>query len=233
MHRFLAACLTMVVGAGIGAATATADPGNATILRVKQPAAGGEAFFGNCPDVEFPPVGTVCQESYVIVFRETRVLGGGSNAPSQAAWSMYAQTYTLSFSTPDGPPDFLEFADGFTDHGVVASSDDQRVSSLTAAARVGLSDGSTFDFRGTWSGVGDRWVYGNNGPLNDAEGVARHSVSKCETVNANAHQTGRNATMTGTLNNVPVHSYTFAFTADIFYNHFEYIVVQHGGVSCR
>jgi len=233
MQRFLAACVAVVIGVGIGAAGAAADnPGNATILRVKQPSAGGEAFFGNCPDVEFPPVGTTCRESYVLVFRETRVLGGGSNAPSQAVWSMYAQTYTLFFPTPDGPPDFLAFADGFTEGGVVASSDDQHVSFLTAAARIPLSDGSTFDFRGTWRGVGDRWVYGNNGPLNDAEGVPRHFVSRCETVNANAHQTGRNATMAGTLNGAPVHSYTFTFTADIFYNHFVYIRVEHGGASC-
>ena len=46
----------------------------------------------------------------------------------------------------------------------VASSDDQRVSFATVAATVPMSDGSTFDFQGTWSGYGERWVFGSNGP---------------------------------------------------------------------
>ena len=105
---------------------------------------------------------------------------------------------------------------------VVASSDDQRVSFLTAAASVPMSDGSTFDFQGTWTAYGDRWVYGSNGPLNEGEGIPRHYVDRCTTLNANAHQTGRNATMTGTVNGAPVHTYTAAPAGAILYNHFVY-----------
>ncbi len=230
VRRLLAVCVALVTVAGVASAVASADPGQATIFRIKQPSAGAEASFGNCPDVLIPPVGTVCQESYVIVFRETRVLNGGSNAPSQAPWAIYAETVTLTFSTPDGIPDVTDLISGYMEGDqVVASSNDQRVSYLTAAAAVPMSDGSTFDFHGTWSGVGERWVYGNNGPVHEADGLPRHYVDRCTTFNSNDHQTGRKATINGTLNGTPIRPYTFDLLADIFYNHFVYIDVTHGG----
>ncbi len=158
------------------------------------------------------------------------MLNGGSNAPSQAPWAIYLESYTLTFSSPTEDPLVSDNIWGFVEgESVVAASDDQRVSFLTATATVPMSDGSTFNFRGTWSGFGDRWVYGSNGPLHEFEGLPRHYVDKCTTFNSNDHQTGRVAAMTGVLNGQPVHTYTFP-SGDIFYNHFIYITVTHG--SC-
>ena len=233
MRRFLIACGALVVLAGLGSTSVSAGSGNATIVRVKQPSAGGEAWFSpDCPDTATtPPTGTVCRETYVLVFRETRVAGGGSNAPSQAPWSIFVTSYTVTFTGAAGDACCVVSDEvfGFVQGGqVVASSDDQRVSFLTAAASVPMSDGGTFDFRGTWTGFGDRWVYGSNGPSNYWEGIPRHYVDRCQTINNNAHQTGRNASMSGTVNGAPVHSYTAFPAGDIFYNHFVYINVTHG-----
>ena len=233
LRRLLIACLAGSLLAGLGSASVSADSGQATNLRMKQPSAGGEAYFSpDCPDSATPPpAGTVCHENYVIVFRETRVDGGGSNAPSGAPWSIFVTAYTLTFTDADGDVVISDQTFGFAQGDqVAASSDDQRVSSLTAVASVPMTDGSTFDFTGTWTGFGDRWVYSNNGPENDAEGIPRHYVDRCTTSNANAHQTGRNATMSGTVNGAPVHTYVAFPAGDIFYKHFVYITVTHG--SC-
>jgi hypothetical protein len=209
---------------------AAADPGKADILRFRQPSAGAEAFFGDCTNVVNPPSGTVCHESYVLFFRETTVDGGGSNAPSQAPWAIYVQNYTLTFGAPGTDPTITDFVDGFLLNPPIAVSDRQHLSSATVAAQVPLSNGSTFDFQGTWTATSDRFVYGNNGPLNEFEGLPRHYNDKCITSNANAHQTLRNATMSGTLNGHPVRSYaSLEDAAAIFYNHFVYIDVSHGG----
>ena len=230
MRSLLAALAVCAVVAVAVPAGASPGSGQATIFRVKQPSAGANANFGDCPDIaSLPPVGTVCRESFVVFFRETGVLGGGSVAPSNAHWTIFATTYTLTFAVPDADPLVSDVIEGSL-VDPVASSDDQRVSFAAVAAMVPMSDGSTFDFRGTWSGYGERWVFGSNGPLNIGNGVPRHYVDKCTTSNANAHQTGRFAKMNGTLNGQPVHSYTFVDEAgSIFYNHFVYVDVTHGG----
>jgi hypothetical protein len=218
-------CIVLLVGL-----PAAADPGNADILRVRQPSAGALAWFGDCTNVVDPPSGTVCNESFVLFFRETRVDGGGSNAPSQAPWAIYVQNYTLTFGTPGTDPITTDFFDGFLLNPPVAISDRQHLSSAAVAAQVPLSNGSTFDFQGAWTATSDTFVYGNNGPQNDSEGLPRHYNDKCTTFNANAHQTLRYATMRGTLNGYPVRSYaSLEDAAEIFDGHFVYIDVSHGG----
>jgi len=205
------------------------DAGQATVLRLKQPSAGALAFFGDCTDPISPTVGTVCRESFVIVFRETRVLDGGSNAPSQAPWAVYATSYTLTFVAPLTDPVVSDQIEGFVLDPPVVSSDREHLSTATVAAQVPMSDGSTFNFQGTWTATSDRVVYGNNGP--DA-GLPRHLVDECSTANANAHQKYRLATMSGTLNGQPIHTYSVLDDAGvIFYNHFVYIDTTHGACS--
>ena len=208
-----------------------AAAGQATVLRVKQPSAGGEAWLKHdCPDNLDPvPVGMSCRETYVIAWRESGVIGGGSIAPSKAPWRFFATSYTVTFTSADADYDVSDVIEGFTDQNIVASSDDQRVSNLSVTATVQMTDGSTFAFDGTWTGRGDRWVYGNNGPQHGAEGLPRHAVDKCETFNSNDHQTGRNAALVATVNGQPVETYTAFPSADIFYNHFIYVDVAHGG----
>lgn len=205
---------------------------NVDILRVRQPSAGAEAYFGDCTDVISPPPGTVCHETRVLLFRETVVYGGGSNAPSEAPWAVYVARYTLTFGETGLEPVVTDYVDGFLLDPRLAYSDKQHLLTAALAARVPLSDGSDFNFQGTWTATGDRMLYGNNGPENSYEGLPRHFNDKCITFNANAHQTVRNATMAGTVNGSPVYSYAaLPDAADIFYNHFIYISVAHGGCN--
>ncbi len=224
---------TLMIGLVVSMAGGTATARQATILRVRQPSAGGDGFIrDDCPDEFAPPSGTVCHETYLMAYRETHVLDGGSNAPSQAPWAFFAMSYTVTFVDAEGDAVMSDVVTGFTDQGVVGSSDDQRVSSLTVTATVEMTDGSTFAFHGTWSGYGERWVYGSDGPFHGAEGLPRHYVDRCTTFNSNDHQTGRNATLVGMVNGQPFDSYEVLLpVANIFYNHFVYVTVEHGNCS--
>jgi hypothetical protein len=228
--RSLRIVLALAVGVATLLVVASAS-GQATVTRVKQPSAGAIANFGNCPDtVELPPVGTVCRESYVIVFRDTFATDGGSLAPTATPWAIYATTHTLTFTTAGADPVESDVIDGFLVNPSVASSDREHLSTATVTALIPMSDGSSFDFQGTWTGDGARFVYGNDGPYNLDAGFMRHYADRCSTVNSNAHQKFRHALMTGTLNGQPVHSYTSGlFGATIFDNHFVYIDVAHQG----
>ena len=93
-----------------------------------------------------------------------------------------------------------------------------------------MSDGSTFDFQGVWTAISDRYIFANDGPTNAFEGLPRHYVDNCTTINDNAHQKFVDAAMSGTLNGQPVHTYSAFPAGDIFYNHFVYVDVTHG--SC-
>jgi hypothetical protein len=211
----------------LAALPVAADPGVADILRIRQPSAGALAFFGDCSNVKDPPIGTVCHETFVILYRENPVEGGGSIAPSTAPWALYVVSYTLTFGAPLGSdPIQSDFVDGFLLAPPVAVSDDQHLSSAAVAAQVPLSNGSTFDFHANWAATSGRFVYGNNGPDND--GLPRHYSDRCSTVNNNVHEKLRYATMTGTVNGFPVQSYAqFDDAAEVFINHFVYIDVSH------
>jgi hypothetical protein len=230
VRNFLAAMAVCSVVSVALPTVASPDGGRqATVFRVKQPSAGALAFFGDCADPINQPVGAVCHETFIILFRETHVVDGGSNAPSQAPWAFYATSYTLTFVAPLTDPVISDQVEGFVLDPALASSDREHLSTASVAAQVRMSDGSTFDFQGTWTASSDRVVYGNDGP--DA-GAIRHFVDKCSTDNANAHQKYRLATMSGTLNGQPVHTYTTIPDAGvIFYNHFVYIDTTHGACS--
>jgi hypothetical protein len=220
---WLAAALCAVVAA-LFPAVATAGP--PTIER--HPAAGGEAYFGTCPDTEeLPPAGTVCIDNYVLVWRGYAVVGGGGVPRSTGPWHVLAETVRLEFTgAPEPIVTVLRF--GFGELDGEASVDTVHLSLASAAFTLSMSDGSTFDFAGTWTALGERLVFGNDGP---ATGAPRHFVDRCRTFNANGHQKFRPASMTGTLNGEPIHSYTSSgpFAATIFNNRFLYIDVPHGG----
>lgn len=217
----LAAALCAVVAA---LSPAVASAGRPTIER--HPAAGAEADFGTCPDTEeLPPAGTVCIDNYVLVWRGYTVVGGGGLPRSKASWHVFAETIRLEFT---GAPEPIEtvLRSGFGELDGEASVDTVHLSLASASFSLPMSDGSTFDFAGTWTATGDRLVFGNDGP---ATGAPRHFVDRCATFNANGHQKFRPASMTGTLNGEPVHSYTHSFDAGtIFNNRFLYIDVPHG-----
>src|SRR5262249_20532595 len=176
MRNFFAA---MVVCTAVAVALpALASPGDgrqATVHRVKQVSAGALAFFGDCVDPVNQPVGAVCHETFVILFRETHVVDGGSNAPSPAPWGFYATDYTMTFVAPGTDPVISDQVEGFVLDPALASSDREHLSTASVAAQVPMGDGSTFDFQGTWTASSDRLLYGNDGPN---AGELRHFVDK-------------------------------------------------------
>ena len=93
-----------------------------------------------------------------------------------------------------------------------------------------MTDGSTYQFTGTWEAWSDRFVYGINGPASFQD---HHYADRCVTLVLNGDQKFRFAHMSGTLNGTPIQSYTdFDFAATIFNNDFQQITVQHGGKGC-
>src|SRR5436190_1624714 len=61
------------------------------------------ALFGNCPDVDPLPPGTVCREAQLAVFREGVAIDGGSVAPPKTPWVVNVFQYTVTIdSNGDG-----------------------------------------------------------------------------------------------------------------------------------
>ena len=79
-----------------------------------------------------------------------------------------------------------------------------------------------------WVPTSDREVYGNDGPALVNFGLIRKYVDKCTTEVNQGHQKTRVASMTGTLDGTPVHSYTAVPAAFISFNHFVFIDATHG-----
>jgi hypothetical protein len=230
MRRFMAVLiLSGLVAAAVAAGTAS-SASQATVIRVKQYSAGALAFFGDCADPVNQPVGAVCHETFVILFRDV-VADRGSIAPSQSPpWAFYATTYTMTYvAPPPADPVISNQVEGVVLDPSFVSSDREHLSTASVAATVPMNDGSTFAFRGTWTATSKTIVYGNDGP--DAGGP-RHFVDKCATQNTNAHEKNRFATMTGTVDGHPVRTYdTLPDAGVIFFAHFVYIDSTHGGCS--
>src|SRR5438045_9743251 len=97
----------LVAVAFAGLVTAALLPGGlsarqSTVLRFK---ADGDAFalFGNCPDVDPLPPGTVCREAQLATFREGVAIDGGSVAPPKTPWVVNIFQYTVTIdSNGDG-----------------------------------------------------------------------------------------------------------------------------------
>lgn len=89
----------------------------------------------------------------------------------------------------------------------VVSFDYQHLSTASVDAAVPMSDGSTAAVHAVWTPTTQTEVFGNDGPgLNDIG--PRHSVDSCVTANNNAHQKLRFATVTGTVNESRIQSYS-------------------------
>jgi hypothetical protein len=159
------------------------------------------------------------------------VEGGGSVAPPQAPWQIYAQTHQFEFDGTDGPPEVSVLRWGYEVLDDGASADSVHLATASVAAELPVSDGSTLDFAGSWQAWSDRTVYGINGP---ATGLDHHYVDRCLTFVANGHQQVRLATMVGTANGTVVQAGgpDDEFGAAIFNNNFQYIMVPHGGPAC-
>jgi len=208
---------------------AGADPGQVSVQRFMTDG-DAESFFGGC-DFLIPPGPLSCHETYVAVFKEGVSGFPTSTAPAQTPWEIFIQDHTVTFATggPDAVPVFSDERTGLLIDPTV-SFDEQHLSFLSVDAQVPMSDGSTFDFQGTWSATSDLMQFGNDGPSLNSFGLPRHYVDSCSTVNDQAHQNVRLANMSGELNGTPVQSYPDLGLDFIAHNHFIFIDVTHG--SC-
>jgi hypothetical protein len=225
---FLAALATAVLCAT--ASSVAADTGQATVERFYTEGI-AQSFFGEC-DFSTPPGPLTCHETLVVVFKEIFKEASGSpdwTAPSKTPWIITIDDYDVSYASggPDAVPVFSNERSGLL-VGPTVTFDQQHLSSLGADARVPMSDGSTFDFHGTWAATSDLSQFGNDGPSLADFGRTHHYVDACTTINSQAHQKFRSATMTGTLNGAPVHSYRNLDIDFLAYNHFVYVAVTHG-----
>ena len=220
------ACLLLPTG------SPAADP-----IVVRHPVYGGaQTLFGTCPyDTIFPPPAGTCADTFVFFFRGYSILGGGSVSPAHAPWLAVAETVELEWDgvSPD-PVQVTLVRFGF---GVIGGDDESgfgavegeafvdraRLQEATLNVTIPMSDGSTFDFEGTWSPISDRFQFGNDGP----DGGRVHIADRCITINEQAHQKFVMAEMSGTLNGAAVHSYKSFFSTGIFNNNFRHIEVAH------
>jgi len=205
------------------AAPAPQEP-NASVVRVVVDGF-AYALFGDC-DVPVPADGSVCHETEVIVFREVRAVNGDSVAPPHTPWTLFVTHITTTWD--DGDYTIVDFAFG-SSTDVVVDFDHAQLGSLEAEGRVTLDDGTTADVAVAWVAWSPVEVFGNDGPTNAVDGLRRHYVDRCVTLNANAHQKFRFATMSGTVNGSQVRAYaSFDGAAFIARNRFVYVAADHG-----
>jgi hypothetical protein len=202
----------------------------ATVLRVK---VDGYAFalFGNCPDVDPLPPGTVCREAQLAVFREGVSIDGGSVAPPKTPWVVSVFQYTVTIDpNGDGVLTDERFGFRFLDPAAV-TYDREHLAFASLQTEIPMNDGTTADVDFRWQAISGRFVYGNDGPALGDFGLVRKFVDRCSTEINQGHQKFRVAAMTGTFDGTPVHSYTSFPAAYISFNHFAFIDVDHGGCS--
>lgn len=225
--RVLVAAITLVLATVAARQPISADAGNATVYR--HPVyAYVDALFGTCPDTpEFPPAGTVCNDTYLFAFRSYGVFGGGSLAPPDAPWNVFVETYHLEFAVANEEPIVTVLASGFGELDGIATVDEVHLGTASVDAHVPMSDGSTFNFSGSWQAISERLLFGNDGP---ATGREHHYTDRCLTFVSIGHQKVRLAQMTGAVDGQPVASYRAFVSAVISSGNFRYFDIPHA--SC-
>ncbi len=163
------------------------------------------ANFGDCPLSEPWPLGTVCRDSNIQLFREVVAFDGGSVALTNQPWIVTLLQLTAT-QTAGGIVE-SDFAFGVVENPPSVAFDTQHLSFASVSAQIPMSDGSTADIDVSWEPTSERVVFGNDGHLNADLGLPRHDVGPCFTFNSNAHEKIRVAEMTGTLNGAAVQSY--------------------------
>jgi hypothetical protein len=227
---WLAALISLLGFACMTAAPVSSAAGSdVTVERV--PVYGGaDAFFPNtCPNVELPPAGTVCEDSYLIFAREADIINGGPASPDATAWSVYADTYRSTWDgIHDYPIDSTYIRSGEVEISATAVDvDTVHLATASLTVSIPMDDGTTYNFDGTWRATEPQQVYGHDGPHT---GFPPHYVDRCLTFIANGHQKFRWGEMTGTLNGEAVHSWiSDPASAAIFTGRYSYVTVPHGG----
>jgi hypothetical protein len=227
MSLALAGLLSAFLPAGAGAKAET------TVVRVNVDGF-ATANFGDCPLSEPWPLGTVCRDSIVSLFREAVAFDGGPVALPGHPWIVTLDQLTAT-QTADGIVE-SDFATGAVENPTSVTFDMQHLSFASVRAEIPMSDGSTADIDVRWMPISERVVFGNDGHLHADSGFPRHAVGPCFTFNSNAHEKIRIAEMSGTLNGAVVQSYPLTLPDDppAFLegrNHFVLIDVTKGSCS--
>jgi hypothetical protein len=223
MRTLLGVAAVAVLVAATAAVSRAGDP-----YQTREQVYGGmEATFGDCPDIEVPPVGAACTETHVIFFRGDLIEGGGAPLSRQrASWRYFIETDHAVFTgAPNPDVTVVRLGFGELPEGS-AAVDALKLSSASISADLALQDGTSVAFAGTWTATSDRFTYGNDGPNGNP---AIHT--RCLTVNVLAHQKVRYAKMSGTLAGQHIEPYLRPdnSTAAIFDNHFRYLELHHQG----
>ena len=106
--------------------------------------------------------------------------------------------------------------------------DREHLAFASLKTEIPWDDGSVAHVDFHWEAIGDREVYGNDGPALEGFGLVRKYVDKCTTQVNQGHQKFRISSMTGTLDGTPVHTYTSFPAGFISFNHFVSIDTTHG-----
>jgi hypothetical protein len=226
--RFVVAALAgLLVVTLLPAGSAASE---ATVMRFKTDGY-AFAFFGNCPDVDPLPPGTVCRDAQLAVFREGVAIGGGTVAPPKTPWFVTVFQYTVEIE-PNGDAVLTDERFGFRFLDPTAVTyDREHLAFASLQTQIPMTDGTTVDVDFRWQAISTRLVFGNDGPSLGDFGRVRKFVDKCSTQVNQGHQKFRVAAMTGTFDGAAVQSYESSPSAFISFNHFVFIDVEHGGCT--
>lgn len=189
-----------------------------------------ESTFGDCPQVDVVPSGTVCREAVVTLWNEGAAIDGGGLAQTNTPWRLWVFQATLTFGDVAGEPVESDLRWGYLPVVEPADMtfDRQHLMFASVSTEVAMSDGTTANVDFHWQATSDRILSGNNGYALSDWGLLHHFVDQCLTHEIQAHQKVRIAVMSGTFDGVPVHSYTVLPFSYIASNQFVYIDVIHG-----
>jgi hypothetical protein len=187
--------------------------------------------FGNYTACSFQPE-VKCEQWVFLVFQEPRVYEGGSGiAKPHTQWTVFLEHATFVFHAGQEEPEVLTDAFGVT-ADVDVSVDAQHLTFLHAVSDVPMDDGTSISLDLTWTAASERFVFGNDGPLNAVEGLTRFTKTDCGAEINNAHQKFVYANYSGTIDGLAATNSPFdpPDYTEIANGHFVYL--RNGSPSC-
>jgi hypothetical protein len=193
--RFLVIGATLgIVVAMTGAPAASSSPSSQASASMVIEKVDGifRGYPGDCPD-DLPATPLTCHEWDLTVFKAGGTYSDGGVAPPKTPWILIALHHTLTFPGDFGEPVESDAVNGYAE-GVDVTFDRQHLSLATLRAPdLHLGDGSIVDLEATWTAVGDRQLYGNDGPSLEEFGLVKQLHTDCFTTVSQGHQKFRSA----------------------------------------
>lgn len=193
-----------------------------------------EVLGSTCPFGDWSPVvDEECEDWLALLYRTTPENPRHHN---RTPWRLELLRARVLVH-PDGTADVISEAHGIAEQLDEVTFDERHLRFASVRASVPMSDGSTRKVDLLWDGSSSPLrTDGNNGPYNQANGVSRHYVDRCITVNDHAHQTYRaNVVATGTIDGTAIEDLPYLAQFDPFIGrgHFNFILVRHGGCDTQ